>query len=260
MSKTGSFLVSKLLVLLSLTVSCVPKSGPLHFEEIVSPSSRLNTQIQENLQIGDRDFVRSVLIQAFDLTESDTTAMTTLNGSITGSLGFGATCDPYAGVRRLVPPTSGTNYGLAYDYPERSCIPGTEPAPSSNSTRNGYLYGVCNSLILPDTSKWNAWGDKVKAMGLLLRIMKKIDSNFVLIENNAKVPDRFKPDADSIKKAYRLFHVIRDPDPRLIDALLILANETKEMSTDNTKTYWDRSWQYILFSLCTDPEWQAVSI
>ncbi len=258
MSKTGSPIFRRLWILCFLLVSCVPSSGVLHFDD---KGYEVGTDIKESMQFGDREYVRSVFQQVFDLTANDAAVWSnTIDSRIKSNLGFGGSCDPYAGVRRLVPRVSPPGFIAESDYPEKFCLAGNEPEASSNSVRNGYLAAACTDLVIPDTSKWNVWSEKASRMGMFLRVMNKIDPEFILIENGAKVPDRFRPTADSVRKAYRLFHVIRDPDPTVLDALLTLADETKEMSSDNSKTYWYRAWQYILFSVCVDPAWQAISI
>jgi hypothetical protein len=263
MSKTADLASCAGIFLLFFLASCVPKAGMLHFQEFNRSPAQEAVRIEDNHQMGDRDFVRSTLTQIFDLSEQE--AAIQLHPGIMGAKGFGVTCDPYASVRRAnVDINNNVQGSFSYDYPELvpedSCRTGIDSTPTTNTIRNGNNYAVCSALILPDTSAWKSWSDKTLRRVYFLRAMKKIDSSFLLVEQGLKVPDRFKPTAESIKKAYRLFHVIRDPDPKVLDALLKLSEETKEMSADLKQTYWYRSWQYILFTLCIDPELQVISI
>ena len=177
--------------ILALTIfaGCEPqaltgKPGSLNWR---APNSYEETKAKltytAELQVADRSYVESVLLQVFDA--AGTSAATYIQSEIYQKIEFGGACDYYA--------SSDTN-ATTVEFPRENCVNGisvVQPA-TNNPMRYSLTTKVCERLVA-DSARMNSVRNK-------------------LFSNKQWAP----PTDDSIGKAWSLFFPAESIDPRVL--------------------------------------------
>lgn len=171
--------------------SCQPAQEKLNWRApnaVEEKQAQLNYQAE--IQMADRSYVESVLLQVFDA--SGTTAGTYILSDIYQRVVFGGACDPY----------SISDKGrTTLEFPREQCVGGigiVQPS-LSNPMRFSFTTKVCEKLVI-DTDRMNA-------------VRSKIFSN-----------NKWgKPDSVSIKKAWSLFVQYDELDSRMVEEFMAIA-------------------------------------
>lgn len=187
------FLISSVFIL----SGCLPsKEGKLSFGDIVVPKDRKPQSLEytQNMQLGDRAFVTSVLTQVFDIRAGSPIELGIQYG-VYKKIEFGGACDHYA--------ISDLSY-TQYEFESEFCTNGISIVQRSisNPMRFSHTTKMCEYLItLPET--FRAIGKKIYADGLWK-----------------------EPTKEKIKLAWELFHLLDPIEDDALEALLNIKNAT----------------------------------
>lgn len=155
-----------------------------------------NKSFSSEIQMADRSYVESVLLQIFNA--ANTTAGTYIQSDIYQKVEFGGACDPY----------SVSDIGATtLEFSREQCFTGIGVVQNSNNNpmRYSLTTKVCEKLV-NDSTRMDVVRDKIYTTKKWAR-----------------------PDAASIQKAWKLFFPIEDADARVVTELL---NVAKVSSTD----------------------------
>jgi hypothetical protein len=181
-----------------------------------SPASEYDV----NALVAPRGYVESVLIQAFNIPESDATTREDLKNKIYLKGEFGGECDFYA--------ASETN-DKQTEFPREICSEDKgltiEGRAISNPARFALTSEVCESLAATKLDS---------AMGQV-------------ILNWASNANKPVPDSAGVIKVFQLFHRNTVPNEKVITALL----NTSKTGSNNTE-----AWRNIVINVCISPSWQ----
>lgn len=146
------------LCILVILASCVPvpnlKNSELTFRAPSSISEKQELQAYASeIQMGTRSYIKSVLVDIFDVTNT-----TFIDTNITNRVEFGGGCEQYE------PSDIGNN--LTVEFTENRCIGGLQVVQKStnNPMRYAIMAKVCNNLISTDVTL-NAARNKIFTNG-----------------------------------------------------------------------------------------------
>lgn len=207
-------------------VSCVPfakkNNSKLDFRTPASSVAETVSLKEYNteLQMSNRSYVESVLLQVFDAQENQAMA-SYIQTNIFEKAEFGGACDQYA------PSYFGSSTESKREFDREKCVNGIGVVQASNSNpmRYSITTKVCEKLI-SDTDSLNA-------------VRKKIFSDNKW--NN--------PTDEKILLAWSLFNQASSADKDVINAL----KDIGKVTSSN-----DEAWKIIILTLCISPEWQVL--
>lgn len=189
-----------MLLLLILLVGCIGGEQTAlkfsHSNSVKNVAPVLTYPVQ--LQVADRSYVESVLVQAFDANGSNGFAGR-IQTAVYQRPEFGGACDIY----------ESSDNGSSYEFPKEYCHNGltTTTSANSNPMRYSWTMKICDQLV-SDNGRFNAF-------------MLKIFPNGT---NQA-------PDAASITAAYGQFFIEEKPDADSLQAFLELSKQSTDIKT-----------------------------
>lgn len=212
--------------ILVFSLSACVQNAQLVFND---QKAALNSQVQYSvsLQMTNRRYVESVFIQVFSIPDPHADR-DTLKTMIHDKKEFGGGCDPYAVSEILV------NGTTIREFPRYLCVSG--------------LTQDLNAVSNPMRYSWTAKACDLMIMSRPARLAAAMNQIIPGWSPNSSL-DAYKPNPETISKAYDLFFQGRVPDQDVVNALMNLG---KTASTQ------DAAWKLILTTLCVSPEWQAL--
>ncbi len=214
--------VSVLTATLVLISACTSKPGNLLFDDLrLRPE---NTEIESRIQMGDRYYVRSVLADVFDLTETEAS---TIGAKF--STPFGGACDYYmrGESEGATPAFQVQDRGCSY-YPKQTVLPVSAP------DRSAILAVACDDLL--NDYKY------------FQRAIRKIHPAWPALDGQFSAKPEYAPTPETVSKLYQFFYPLDEPAPAVIDALLAVGKKSTDLRA---------SWRYIMTTVCYSPDWQT---
>ena len=203
--------------ILSITPEAPVVPMPTPVEE-TKPLASGFKDFSSEIQMSNRSFVESVLLQVFDA--EGTSAATYIKTGIYEKIEFGGACDLYSASETIGKPTT-----PLFDRERCTNSIGVVQIPSNNPMRYSLTEKVCEKLIT-EVPRLDAVRNKIFT-----------DKKWGEVTN------------DKVLVAWHLFHQTTDADTATINAL----KDIRKVTPSN-----DEAWKFIILGLCMSPEWQVL--